>query len=198
MAGFEGDGRVEAVRARRRRGRPRRRRRAWASASTPATDWLEGSGLELDDGVVCDETLRHRGAPDVVAAGDVARWPNPLFGEVDAGRALDQRRRAGRAPRPAHLLGARRTPEPFAPVPFFWSDQYDLKIQFVGRARSDDEFAVVEGSFEEGAGVGLFGRAGRLVGALAFNRPRLLMKYRKLIAQSASWNDALALDAALR
>src|SRR5262249_59322953 len=49
--------------------------------SAPATDWLQGSGLELDDGVVCDETL-NAGAPGVYAAGDVARWFNPLFGQT--------------------------------------------------------------------------------------------------------------------
>ncbi len=62
----------------------------------PETGWLEGSGLTLDNGVVCDETCL--AAPGIVAAGDVARWPNPLFdGALDAARALDQRDRTGRA-----------------------------------------------------------------------------------------------------
>ena len=69
--------------------RRRRRRRARRPTGSKA------AGLTLDNGVVCDETLL--AAPGVVAAGDVARWPNPLFdGELDAARALDQRDRAGR------------------------------------------------------------------------------------------------------
>jgi len=156
----------------------------------PATDWLESSGLELRNGVVCDETCA-TAAPGVVAAGDIARWPNRLFGEemrvehwsnaVEQGAAAAKR-----------LLTSGDVAEPFAPVPYFWSDQYDTKIQFLGRAVPDDTVAVVDGSLEEGRFVALFGRAGRLVGALAFNRPRQLMAYRRLIAGAASWDDALA------
>ena len=50
--------------------------------ATPNTGWLESSGLELDDGVLCDASCRATRAPFVVAAGDVARWPNQRFGEV--------------------------------------------------------------------------------------------------------------------
>jgi NADPH-dependent 2,4-dienoyl-CoA reductase/sulfur reductase-like enzyme len=156
----------------------------------PATDWLESSGLELRNGVVCDETCA-TAAPGVVAAGDVARWPNRLFGEemriehwsnaVEQGAAAAKR-----------LLASDETAEPFAPVPYFWSDQYDTKIQFLGRAAPDDAVAVVDGSPEEGRFVAIFGRAGRLVGALAFNRPRQLMAYRRLIANATPWEDALA------
>jgi 3-phenylpropionate/trans-cinnamate dioxygenase ferredoxin reductase subunit len=156
----------------------------------PATGWLESSGLELRDGVVCDETCA-TAAPGVVAAGDVARWPNPLFGEemriehwsnaVEQGEAAAKR-----------LLAAEGEAEPFAPVPYFWSDQYDTKIQFLGRAAPDDTVAVVDGSLDDGRFVALFGRAGRLVGALAFKRPRQLMAYRRLIATATSWDDALA------
>ncbi|MDQ3945254.1 MAG: FAD-dependent oxidoreductase [Actinomycetota bacterium] len=156
----------------------------------PETGWLESSGLELRNGVVCDETCA-TAAPGVVAAGDIARWPNRLFGEemriehwsnaVEQGAAAAQR-----------LLTSDEAAEPFAPVPYFWSDQYDTKIQFLGRAAPDDEVAVVDGSLEDGRFVAVFGRAGRLVGALAFNRPRQLMAYRRLIAGVTSWDDALA------
>jgi NADPH-dependent 2,4-dienoyl-CoA reductase/sulfur reductase-like enzyme len=156
----------------------------------PTTGWLESSGLELRNGVVCDETCA-TAAPGVVAAGDIARWPNRLFGEemriehwsnaVEQGAAAAKR-----------LLASGEALEPFAPVPYFWSDQYDTKIQFLGRAAPDDAMAVVDGSLAEGRFVALFGRAGRLVGALAFNRPRQLMAYRRLIAGATSWDDALA------
>ncbi len=188
VEGLEGSGRVERV-------------RLSGGGSVPAdvvvvgvgvvptTGWLESSGLELRNGVVCDQTCV--AAPGVVAAGDIARWPNPLFGEemriehwsnaVEQGAAAAKR-----------LLTSDEAAEPFAPVPYFWSDQYDTKIQFLGRSAPDDTVAVVDGSLEDGRFVALFGRAGRLVGALAFNRPRQLMAYRRLIAGATSWDDALA------
>jgi NADPH-dependent 2,4-dienoyl-CoA reductase/sulfur reductase-like enzyme len=153
----------------------------------PATSWLGGSGLEVRNGVVCDETLA-ASAPGVVAVGDVARWPNPLFGvemrlehwtnAAEQGLAAAQR-----------LLGGT---EAFAPVPYFWSDQYDRKFQFVGTSGPDDTVAVVHGSTDDFQFVALYGRDDRLVGALALNRPRQLMPYRRLISERASFADALA------
>ena len=90
------------------------------------------------------------------------------------------------------LLGGAAFNEPFSPVPYFWSDQYDTKIQFVGRCTTDDEIQVVDGSLEDRRFVALFRRGDRVIGALAFNRPRPLMGYRRLIARAASWDDALA------
>lgn len=160
---------------------------------TPNTEWLDESGLTIDNGVVCDETLL--AAPGVVAAGDVARWPNPLFeGELmrlehwtnatEQGVAAAQR-----------LLAAEGEAQPFAPVPFVWSDQYDVKIQSAGRFSGDDDMRVVDGSLEERRFVAVFGRAGRLSGVIAFNRPRLLMQYRMMIAQRTSFDDALTYPA---
>jgi len=82
--------------------------------------------------------------------------------------------------------------EEFAPVPFVWSDQYDVKIQVVGSIRGDDEVAVADGSLEEDRFVALFGRGGRLIGALGFSRPRIVMQYRRMIAERISWDDAQA------
>jgi NADPH-dependent 2,4-dienoyl-CoA reductase/sulfur reductase-like enzyme len=156
----------------------------------PETGWLESSGLRLANGVLCDETCA-TAAPGVVAAGDIARWPNPLFGEEMRvehwSNAVEQGAAAGK-----RLLAGPGEAQPFAPVPYFWSDQYDTKIQFVGRCTSEDELAVVDGSVEDGRFVAIFGRGGRLMGALAFNRPRPLMAYRRLLAASASFEDAVA------
>jgi NADPH-dependent 2,4-dienoyl-CoA reductase/sulfur reductase-like enzyme len=154
----------------------------------PETDWLKGSGLAIDNGVVCDETCS--AAPGIVAAGDVARWPNALF---DGERmrlehwtnATEQGVHAAR-----RLLGHR---DPFAPVPFVWSDQYDRKIQTVGRVTADADVHVAHGTLAERQFVALFGGGGRLVGALGFNRPRLVMQYRRMIAERGSWDDALQL-----
>ena len=120
---------------------PRRRQRrstpTWsssASASRPNTAWLEGSGLTLDDGVVCDATLL--AAPGVVAAGDVARWPNARSRRGDARRALGQRDGDGRARGPtAAGRGDGAGREPYrARCPGSGRDQYDRKIQLAGRA----------------------------------------------------------------
>lgn len=152
----------------------------------PNTGWLEGSGLTIDNGVVCDESCL--AAEGVVAAGDIARWPNTRFGEVMRvehwENAQDQGAHAAR-----RLLGQS---EPYAPVPWFWSDQYDRKIQLAGRSSADDEVRVVDGSIDERRFVAIYGRGERLVGVLGMNRPRVVMEYRQLIASGASWDDALA------
>ena len=103
----------------------------------PVTDWLEGSGLTISDGVVCDETCL--AAPGVVAAGDVARWPNPLFdGESMRLEHWTNATEQGVAAAERLLVGDGDA-QPFAPVPFVWSDQYDVKIQCVGRFQTQDE-----------------------------------------------------------
>jgi len=157
---------------------------------TPETRWLEGSGLPLGDGVLCDETLA-AGAPGVVAAGDVARWHNPLFGEsMRVEHWTNAVEQAGAAAE--RLLAGPAAGKPFAPVPFVWSDQYDRKIQFAGRVSPQDEMRIVHGTLAERRFLALFGRAGRLVGALAINRPRQLVACRKQIREGRRFEDALA------
>jgi len=156
----------------------------------PATSWLDASGLTIDNGVVCDETLL--AAPGIVAAGDVCRWPNPLFdGELMRlehwTNAAEQGIAAG-----ARLLVSDAAAAPFAPVPFVWSDQYDVKIQVAGHVRGDDQLVLVDGSLDERRFVAAVGRGDRLVGAVGFSRPRVLMQYRRLVAEGTSWDDALA------
>ena len=92
------------------------------------------------------------------------------------------------------LLQSDDEAEPFTPVPWFWSDQYDRKIQLAGRIRPDDEMRIVTGSVEERRFAALYGRAGRLVGVLGFNRPRHVMQYKSLIENGTSFADALAAD----
>ena len=153
----------------------------------PNTEWLEGSGLTLDNGVVCDESCL--AAPGVVAAGDVARWPNLMFGETMRvehwDNAVEQGVHAAR-----RLLSGNA--EPYAPVPWFWSDQFDRKIQLAGRTRPDDQTEIVTGSLDERRFATAYGRDGKLVGILGFNRPRHVMQYRQLITDGASWDDAMA------
>ena len=155
----------------------------------PNTEWLHESGLLIEDGVLCDATTL--AAPGVVACGDVARWPNPLFGEVMRvehwEHALDMGAHAAR-----RLLAGDQAGEPFAPVPFFWSDQYDRKIQLAGRVRPTDEIQVVAGSVADRKFCALYGRDGRVVGALALNMPARVIRYRRQIAEGLTWTDALA------
>lgn len=154
----------------------------------PETAWLEGSGVRLDQGVVCDATLA-TGVPGVVAAGDVARWPNARFGETMRIEHWSNAVEQGRAAAMRLLAGEGEAP-PFAPVPYFWSDQYDVKLQFAGHRRAGDESRVVEGSLAERAYVVLYGREGRLTGVLACNRPQALARYRKRVAERAPFEPA--------
>jgi 3-phenylpropionate/trans-cinnamate dioxygenase ferredoxin reductase subunit len=158
----------------------------------PNTEWLHGSGLLIEDGVRCDETTL--AAPGVVACGDVARWPNPLFDEVMRvehwEHALDMGAHAAR-----RLLAGDAPGAPFAPVPFFWSDQYDRKVQLAGRVRPTDDIEVVAGSVEDRRFCALYGRDGRVVGALAMNMPARVIRYRRQIADGLHWDDALAAEA---
>ena len=116
--------------------------------------------------MVCDATLA-AGPPGVYAAGDLCRWPNELFGEEMRvehwTNAAEQGAHAAR-----NLLAAMAgdAGQPYAPVPFFWSDQYGQRIQFLGRAGPDDEVRVVSGSVEERAFVALYGDGARLRGVL--------------------------------
>ncbi|HEX5367751.1 MAG TPA: FAD-dependent oxidoreductase [Acidimicrobiales bacterium] len=163
---------------------------------TPNTAWLEGSGLALDDGVVCDATTRV--APGIVAAGDVARWPSHRFGELLRVEHWDNAIAMG-AHAARRLLadlagddsGGAGSTEPYDPVPWFWSDQYDRKIQLAGWPSGADEVRVVDGSVDERRFVALYRRGDRLVAVLAVNRPRPLVAFRALVERSAGWDEAL-------
>lgn len=155
---------------------------------TPSASWLEGSGVEVDDGVRCDETLG-ASAPGVVAAGDVASWHNPLFGErmrvEHWTNAVEQARHAV-----GTLLAAPGEAQPFLSAPMFWSDQFDTKIQGAGRPRPSDDLTVF-GPTKEGKLLALYARAGRLVGVVTFNQPPKLIQLRMLIAKRGSLDEAL-------
>ena len=114
-----------------------------AIGAVPTTDWLDGSGLTLDNGVVCDATLH--AAPDVVAAGDVCRWPNPRFD--DEVMRIEHWTNAAEQGIARGAVAARRatTPSRSTAVPYVWSDQYDVKIQCAGRFGGDDRMEFVHG-----------------------------------------------------
>jgi len=159
----------------------------------PVTDWLEGSGVDLDDGVRCDSRLRvlagGRVVPGVVAAGDVARWDHPGFGEPLRVEHWTNASEAGEAAG-ATLMQGDAAPE-YGPVPYFWSDQHGVKIQFVGRAGASDETVLIEGSFEEDRVLFAYGRDAKLVGALGIRRPARVMALQRMIEAGAAFPPEL-------
>ncbi|MDX2973450.1 NAD(P)/FAD-dependent oxidoreductase [Kribbella solani] len=135
-----------------------------ALGATPATDWLSGSGLVIDNGVVCDAYCR--AADGVYAAGDVARWPyeDSLIRLENRTNATEQALCVA-----DNLLGADR---PYAPVPYFWTDQFAAKLQVHGRPAADAEVVVAEGNLEDGRFVAHYRRGGRVVAVLGWNLPK--------------------------
>jgi NADPH-dependent 2,4-dienoyl-CoA reductase/sulfur reductase-like enzyme len=154
----------------------------------PNTGWVEGSGLTIGNGIVCDASCC--AAPDVTAAGDVACWPNQRFDEMARVEHWDHAIEMG-AHAARRLLQTDDEATPFTPVPFFWSDQYDRKIQLAGRPRPDDDVRIATGSLAERRFAALYGRAGKLVAVLGVNRPRHVAQFRQLIVDGASFDDAL-------
>jgi NADPH-dependent 2,4-dienoyl-CoA reductase/sulfur reductase-like enzyme len=158
---------------------------------TPATSWLDGSGLEVRDGLVCSADL-NAGHPLVYGAGDVVRWHNPLFGEEM--RVEHWTNAAEQGALAASNLISEASGQPrvaYAPVPFFWSEQYDRRIQFLGKAGQDDEVVIVAGSVEERQFAALYGHAGRLRGVLGMNMPRSVMPFRAHLLDRIGFAEAI-------
>jgi NADPH-dependent 2,4-dienoyl-CoA reductase/sulfur reductase-like enzyme len=153
---------------------------------TPATDWLRGSGLTIRDGLVLDEYCRAVGSERVTAAGDVARWHNPLFNrEMRIEHWTSAVEQASAAA--ANLLVGPEGGHPVSLMPYVWSNQYEVKLQYAGIV---GRFAgVVEGSLDDGRFVAIFTdvddhfREDMVVGALCVNAPARLLKYKRAIAQ---------------
>lgn len=150
----------------------------------PSTGWLRRSGITLSDGVVCDSALQ-TGAPDVVAAGDVARWHHPLFDESmrieQWANAVEQGRHAALT-----LLGH---VEPYAEIPFMWTDQFDSRLRFLGRANGADQMHVDD---RGDAVVVIFGRQGITTGVMSINAPKDIARHRQAIAERQPWADVVA------
>jgi 3-phenylpropionate/trans-cinnamate dioxygenase ferredoxin reductase subunit len=162
------------------------------------TEWLDGNGLDLINGVLTDDQLRvvvRDGVmpggirrDDVVAAGDVARFPHPLFGGA-AGRvehwtvATDTARHAGAVLARYLAGGDPAAGGPFRAVPTFWSDQYELRIQSFGVTGLDD-VRVLEGDIDGEVAVG-YHRDGQLAGVVLIGLTGRYTHYRTMLAQAA-------------
>ncbi|MFG2357341.1 NAD(P)/FAD-dependent oxidoreductase [Streptomyces sp. NPDC048521] len=151
----------------------------------PAVEWLRGSGVVLDDGVVCGSDLA-TGVPGVYAAGDVLRWHNPLF---DRSMRLEHWTNAAEQ----GALAARNAVGPerreCATVPYFWSDWYGVRIQFLGVPRA--ERTEIVGDPATRRFVALLGTGDRLTGVLAVDRRGEVARYRQLLRARATWREAL-------
>lgn len=152
----------------------------------PQTKWLEGNGLDLENGVLCDETMRAVGAENIVAAGDVARWHNPMFNRIMRvehwTNAVEQASFAAYT-----LLHTPEESKPFSTVPYVWSDQYNIKLQYVG---APGEFhSVLEGSITDQKFVAGYASEGHLVGALCINSPARMNRYKRFIATHPPMDD---------
>ena len=160
----------------------------------PATDWLGDSGLTINDGIVCDENLQC--APGVFAAGDVARWPNALFADIEPTMRVEHWTTASEQGAHAatnviaHLNGQPLTP--YSAVPFFWSDQFTSRIQFLGRGTNADDVRVVAGNPDEGKFAAAYFGNDRLIAVLGVSLPKAVMPARKLLQDRVTKSQALA------
>lgn len=143
----------------------------------PNIDWLQGSGLELGNGVLCGPNGQ-TALPNVVAVGDCAAW---LDTTTHARHRVEHW--TGALERPAlavaSLLAGGATHEATVKPPYFWSDQYGSRIQFAGLARPDDEITIEEGSCEDRCLLATYRRDGRLVAVLGIDQPRLFTRWRR-------------------
>ena len=167
-----------------------------ALGAIPNTEWLRGSGLRLQPGVVCDATLAATGAGDVFCAGDIAAWPHPLAdGETVRIEhwtvAAEQGTAAGR-----NLVLPPDERRPFTATPYFWSDQYDVKIQSVGFPARATRMRIAESAEDGRRFVAVGERDGAFVAAVGFNAARRMPLYRRELAGRPPVGDVLAKVAA--
>jgi 3-phenylpropionate/trans-cinnamate dioxygenase ferredoxin reductase subunit len=158
-----------------------------AIGSVPNVEWLAGSDVPVGNGVLCDEYCR--AAPGVWAAGDVASWYHNGLGERIRIEHRTNAAEQGMAVARNILAGA--NPVPFAPVPYIWSDQYDLKIQIYGLPRGADSFTVTDGSLDERKLVAVYGKDGHARAAVGINMIRPLRTARSLVAERADLTSIL-------
>jgi NADPH-dependent 2,4-dienoyl-CoA reductase/sulfur reductase-like enzyme len=137
-----------------------------AIGAIPATDWLAGSGLRVDDGLVCDS--RCRAAEGIYAVGDVARWRRADLGTlVRLENRTNATEQAGAVA--ADILGA---DQPYLPVPYFWTDQFDSRIQVHGELPTGAEVTIVDGDPADRRFVARYSVGGHVTGVVGWNMPK--------------------------
>lgn len=145
--------------------------------SRPVVQWLEGSGLVLRNGVVCDASCRAlNGGGRIAAAGDVAVWPHMGYGGQDM--RIEHWTNAAQQGAAAALALLEEAEIPYVPLPSFWSDQYACKLQSLGTPAAATRFEIVAGSLEERKFLAECWQDDALVGAIALNMAPRLARYR--------------------
>lgn len=149
-----------------------------AIGGVPATEWLADSGLTCENGIVCDEKCQ--AADGIYAVGDVARWRHR---GLDALLRLENRTNATEQALAValNILGA---DQPYTPVPYFWTDQYDAKVMVHGQIPADAEVEVVEGDGAARRFVALFRKGGVPYGVLGWNMPKQTRVHRQQVADA--------------
>jgi len=153
----------------------------------PAVALAEQAGIRLDRGVIVDAYLE-TSAPGVYAAGDIARWPDPHTGSLVRIEHWAVAERQGQVAA-RNILGAR---EPFRAVPFFWSQHYDVPINYVGHAEGWDRLEVAGSIAQRRCLVG-YRAAGRIVAVASIHRDRESLRAEALLERS----DQAGLEALL-
>lgn len=151
-----------------------------AVGARPATEWLSGSGLLLNDGVVCDEFCR--AAAGVYAVGDVARWSH-----ADLGASIRLENRTNASEQSAAVAEAiLGRPVRYAPIPYFWTDQLGTKIQVHGAISAEAEVTVVDGDVEERRFVARYQVGDAVTAVVGWNMPKQSRMRRQEITTSAT------------
>lgn len=157
--------------------------------------WLAGLGVAADNGLACDDTGLVVGTGNVYAVGDIAAWPHPLVG--DRPRIEHWTSATEQAMVVAQRITGTQISQQADTVPYFWSDQYGLKLQLVGRPDRASSVEVLHDPGEiKGTLAGYFAD-GTLVAALAFHSPRLLNRCRALVREGAGEQQVRSMVAQL-
>ena len=165
-----------------------------AVGSVPNVEWLEGNGLELSDGVLCDTELHPmigtEAVRDVVAVGDVSRFPNPRFGaetlRIEHWTMCGDTARHAATSLLAGITGVPTDEAPFAPMPTFWSEQFSTRLQSFGvPGLGRDDVRLLEGDLADDCAIG-YHRDGVLVGVVMLGLRNRMMHFRQLVTDATS------------
>ncbi|WP_432841689.1 NAD(P)/FAD-dependent oxidoreductase [Dactylosporangium sp. CA-092794] len=157
-----------------------------AVGSAPGTAWLAGSGIDTAGGVVADGHLR--AAPHIHAVGDVVRWPHPLAGRPVRiehwSTAIEQAKYVAR-----RITGTGGD-KPFDALPYFWSDQYDRKLQAHGFPDGNAEIEVIDGDLDGDRFAALYLTEGRATAVVGMNNPRQTLAGRRRVLAELTVQEA--------